>query len=104
MCFIAPQCHHRIFSEQLFQLRFTGVLLLNFHANLFSSVKLKQLFRKYYDTICPTAKQLFAIQSDMSRQRLLVHRRSAATGLSLYYDTICPAAGNSFTLQYELSS
>ena len=35
MCFTAPLCHHRIFSEQLFQLRFTGVLHQNFAANLF---------------------------------------------------------------------
>ena len=36
MCFTAPLCHHRIFSEQLFQLRLTGVSYLNFPANLFS--------------------------------------------------------------------
>ena len=37
----------------------------------------------HYDTICPTGNQLFTIRSDMSRQRLLALRRSAATGTSL---------------------
>ena len=60
-----------------------------------------------------TGNQLFAIQSDMSRQRLLAHRRSAAIDMSLcitirfvlllttifHYDMICPAAENSFLLR-----
>ena len=57
----------------------------------------------HYYTICPTGSQLFLKHSDMSRQRLLVHRRSAATGMSMHYDTIFPAAGNYFSSQYDLS-
>ena len=70
MRFTVPLYHHLIFSEQLFQLRFTGVLHLNFPANFLSCAKLKQLFQKYpmmrlrrsethstslclYDLICP---------------------------------------------------
>ena len=82
MCFTAPLHNHRIFSVQLFRLRFTGVLHLSFPANLFSCAKLKQLLRKY-----PTMTQRrsetqhvsMSIQSDLSRQHIMTQRRIAAT-------------------------
>ena len=71
-------------------------------------------FSVHYDVNCSCGNQIFAIQSDMSRQWLLAHQRSAATGTSLritiqfvlllitifHYDMICPAARNSFSFQY----
>ena len=37
----------------------------------------------HYGTNCPTGNQIFAIQSDLSKQRLLAHRRSPATATFL---------------------
>ena len=46
MYFTALLWHHWIFSEQLFQLRFTGVLHLNFTAKSFFVRKIETAFPK----------------------------------------------------------
>ena len=62
-------CHHWIFSEQLFQLRYLEYCIFPANANLFSCAKLKQLFRKY---------------PMMTQQRSEMHDTSL-----LQYDLIC---------------
>ena len=71
----------------------------------------------YYDTICPSCNQLFAIRSDLSRQHIMTHRRIGATGMSLcinvrfvllvttvfHYDTICPIRNHLFVIRSDLS-
>ena len=49
MCLTAPLCHHQIFLDQLFQLHFTGVLNLNFPANVFFVRKIEIAFSKISD-------------------------------------------------------
>ena len=120
MCFTAPLCHCRIFSEQLFQLRFTVIFHLNFRANLFSYAKLKQLFRKYPMMTQRHSKTnlhvAMPIRSDKSRRQRMTHRRSEATGTSLcitirfvlllttffHYNIICLTSNQLFAIRFTI--
>ena len=73
--FHCTQWHHRIFSEQLFQLSLTRVLQLNFSVKYFS----------YAETAVPKFRTIFI------------------TRAIFRYDIICPAADNKFSLRYDLS-
>ena len=93
--------------------------LICLDSKLWHSGALKQLDRNLCITIrfvLLPIDQPFAMQSVMSRQRLLTHLRSAATGTSLcivircvlllmtifHYDVVCLATENSFSLRYDL--